>query len=159
MSHQSMSLGILKEWSYSHSFLLYEKNGWKQLFISSSHVCMPVDGIEQFYMRFHDGDISPFIYLVSLLVMEYFLKISPFFLFPYPTHNYHLNCFFSHQICPPVTPTHKCENDLIWTVTYAADKFHHGWVGDLLPNFLSIPLIMIQTNFLFSVFSSLSVQK
>lgn len=110
-----------------------------------------------FYMRFHDvGDICPSIYVILFLSLGMsFKKISVPSLFPSPTYNYQFNCFFSHQMCPHVTPPPRTsvKNKLVWTATYTAGKFHGGWIGDFLLNVL---LIMMRTNFLSSIFSSSS---
>ena len=68
--------------------------------------------------------------------------------------------FFSHLICPCVIPTQKCENDLVWTATYTAGKFHHGWMGDFCTWFLLECSINNVTNKCpFSTFSSFSFQR
>ena len=71
-----------------------------------------------------------------LLVGEIFLKILSSLPFSISYTQLPLQLFFSHLICPRVIPTQKCENDLVWTATYTAGKFHHGWMGDFCTWFL-----------------------
>lgn len=97
--------------------------------------------------------------LVYLLVWRYLLKLSLLFLFPSPNMAT-TSIVFSHLICPRVIPTQKCENDLVWTATYTAGKFHHGWMGDFCTWFLLECSINNVTNKCpFSTFSSFSFQK
>ena len=155
MSHQSMRPKIFKEWRYR---LLYEAR-WLEIVISNSQLCLPADSLsishETPYWWWH----SSFMYFsrfVSLGISSKNLFSLPFSISYIAT----TSSVFSHQICPPVTPTQKCENDLVWTGIYTAGKFYHGWMGDLVPDFfLKVLLIITQTIFLLSIFSSLSVQK
>lgn len=153
MSHQSRRPRILKEWSY-------RAITWDKMTENSSPQLRALHTRRwhwEFHMRLHvDGDVLLSYISVNLLVWGYFLKISLLFFFPSPTQ-LPRQLFFLTKYALMWYPTHKCENDLVWIGIYTAGKFHHGWMGDLVPYFfLNVLLIMTQTNFFPSIFSSLS---
>lgn len=125
---QSMRPKTLKEWSY-RVIIRDRMTGNSYLQFTSLHTSR---WHWAFHIRLHvDGDILLSYTSVNLLVWGYLLKISLLFLFSI-SYTATTSNVFSHQICPHVTPTHKCENDLVWTGIYTAGKFHHVWTGDLV---------------------------